>query len=180
MAKRPHDTAGPDDTARPDEHPAGWPDAALLRDCTQERGRASGPGGQRRNKVSTAIRLTHRPTGLTAQAGERREASVNLRVALRRLRFALAREVRWGWRGPSERWGRRVHDGRLELNPRHADAPALLGEALDAIDARGGVPEAATALGVTTTQLVKLLRIDPPAFEAVNRTRVARGKRPLR
>jgi len=47
--------------------------------------KASGPGGQRRNKVATGVRLTHLPTGLTVTATERRLRQQNKKAALARL-----------------------------------------------------------------------------------------------
>ena len=59
-------------------------------DLNWEYFRASGPGGQHRNKVETGVRLTHLPTGITITATERRSRARNREVALRRLMDRLA------------------------------------------------------------------------------------------
>ena len=71
-------------------HPAALPDDDLLSICNETRTRRGGPGGQHRNKVETAVVLQHRPTGLNAEANERRSQADNRRVALQRLRLRLA------------------------------------------------------------------------------------------
>jgi protein subunit release factor B len=62
----------------------------LEKDLVWEYFRASGPGGQRRNKVATAVRLIHQPTGTCVTATERRLRSQNRVVALKRLQKRLA------------------------------------------------------------------------------------------
>jgi ribosome-associated protein len=64
-------------------------DQALLSECEQAFFVAGGPGGQHRNKTSTAVRLTHPPTELTVTATERRSQAQNRGVALGRLRQGL-------------------------------------------------------------------------------------------
>jgi ribosome-associated protein len=51
--------------------------------------RSSGPGGQHRNVTDSAVRIRHIPTGIVAQASERRSQSQNRELALERLRIAL-------------------------------------------------------------------------------------------
>ncbi len=161
-------------------HPASLKDEALLAQCDLKRGKGSGPGGQRRNKVQTAVLLTHRPTGLTGQASERREAEANKRSALGRLRLALALEIRTAWSVPSALWVGRRQGDRLPVNPRHVDVPALIAEALDALASTAWDDAlAAQRLGISRTQLLKLLRIDHRGIALLNTKRSARGNSPV-
>lgn len=186
------DLQGPADFI-PWPHPACLPDAALLRQCSAATGRTGGPGGQNRNKVETLVALTHLPTGLTAEASERRSQSENRAVALRRLRLTLAVHHRApvpiprglaAIDGPwsSQLWRSRTLKGRtISVNPDHHDFPALLAEALDQLAACGDEPRAAALrLGVTPTQLVRLIKDHPPALTALNERRRAGGLHLLR
>src|SRR5437016_10737455 len=69
-------------------------DAQLLDQCDLDTYRASGPGGQKRNKTDSAVRLRHGPSGIMVIAEESRSQIENRARALRRLRKALALRVR--------------------------------------------------------------------------------------
>src|SRR5436309_11339971 len=72
----------------------GLSDAQLLAQCEVDTYRASGPGGQKRNKTSSAVRLRHLPSGLLVIAEESRSQHENRARALRRLRKALYLKLR--------------------------------------------------------------------------------------
>lgn len=155
-----------------------------MAECQLGRGRSSGPGGQHRNKVETAVTLTHEPTGVAAQAGERRSSMENKRVALKRLRLALATEVRRPVPAGDRRsalWRSRCRDGRITCSPKHADYPAMLAEAMDNIECCGlDHKKAATRLMCTPSQLLKLVQDHPPAMDGWNRRRREAGMHPLK
>lgn len=60
-------------------------------DVHEEFVRASGPGGQHRNKVSSGVVLVHEPTGTRVTATEERSQHQNRKVAWNRLAEALDR-----------------------------------------------------------------------------------------
>jgi hypothetical protein len=163
-------------------HPACLDPEAFAADCEFQATRRSGPGGQNRNKVETAVILTHRPTGISAEAAERRSQGENRRVALFRLRLKLALEVRWPadvhgpQYQPSLLWQRRCRGGWVVINPEHDDFPALLAEALDVLAESDHDPRGAAAtLGCSTSQFVKLLKDEPRALALVNQQRRRAG-----
>lgn len=69
-------------------------DVALLRQCEVHTYKSSGPGGQHRNKVSSAVRLVHQPTRISAHGDDSRSQHENKRLALKRLRMNIAMHLR--------------------------------------------------------------------------------------
>ena len=167
-----------------DVHPAALAPARLLEACEVRRTRRSGPGGQHRNKVETAIVLTHPPSGVRGEANERRSQAQNMSVAVFRLRVNLAlalRTERGSKEEPSERWLSRVGGGRIAVSPEHDDFPALLAEALDVLAACDmDIRRSASWLQCTPSQLTKFLKLEPRALPQINVHRRQLGLRPLR
>jgi hypothetical protein len=166
-------------------------DAQLLEQCAVDTYRASGPGGQKRNKTSSAVRLRHLPSGLLVIAEESRSQHENRARALRRLRQALYLKLREeladGERTPEALAARpdfapaRDRDGRLHLgrkDPRFWPAVGVVLDVLQAVEARVG--EAAEVLGTSTGNLIDFLQTDEKVWEQANQLRARFGQKPLR
>lgn len=159
-------------------HPAAISPAELLKEIAEIRTRRSGPGGQHRNKTETAVVLVHEPTGISAEASERRSQAENRSVALGRLRMKLALEHRSPApaAGPSALWLSKTRDRRLVVSPDHVTFPAVVAEALDHLQtSHFEIRPAAERLGVSGSQLVRLFKNLPAAWITLNRYRVAAG-----
>lgn len=146
-------------------------DEALGKECSFESFKASGNGGQKRNKTSSAIRVRHLPTGVTAEDTAERSWFRNRANALRKLRLKLSllyREVPAPLPRPA---------CALE----HADYPLWRAVLLDAAEANLFEPKpAAEFLGMSPSALVKLFYRDKELWENINRKRLALGKSSLR
>jgi RF-1 domain len=169
-------------------------DSQLLAQCEVDTYRASGPGGQKRNKTSSAVRLRHPPSGLIVIAEESRSQHENRLRALRRLRQALYLKVREEFRpgelslgsgpppAPSPTRGGRAGRGvRLRLGRKDPRFWPTAGSVLDALySSEGRVSEAAAALEITTANLVDFLSTDPKVWEQANHIRARFGQKLLR
>ena len=161
-------------------------DEALVRQCAVDHYRASGPGGQKRNKTSSAVRLRHRPTGIAVTGADDRSQSVNKIRAIRRLRAAIALQVRapvdLAQYAPSELLaGCITTDRALHVGRRDRRYWLVVCELLDVLDACSSrVRDAARYVGISTAALAKFIANDPKLWERVNQMRAAAGAKPLR
>jgi RF-1 domain len=163
-------------------------DDGLIAQCEVDRYRASGPGGQHRNKTESAVRLRHKLTGISAIGEDSRSQSENKLHAVRRLRSALALEVREPVFlenfTPSARLAAFVAAGTAPLGAKTrltGEYWAAIGELLDLLVANNlEIGTSAQRLGITTGALSKLLLHDESVGRALNDLRRAKNMRPLR
>lgn len=163
-------------------------DDALIAQSEVDRYRASGPGGQHRNKTESAVRLRHKLSGVTAIGEDSRSQAENKIHAVRRLRSAIALQVREpialdGY-VPSRRLAALFAGGTAPLGAKTrltGEYWASIAELLDLLVA-GDLEIGTTAqrLGVTTGALSKMLLHDEHVARAINDLRRAKGMRALR
>jgi hypothetical protein len=161
-------------------------DDQLLAQCEVDTYRASGPGGQKRNKTSSAVRLRHPPSGLIVIAEESRSQHENKAKALQRMRKALYLEIRDSVAIESIRddreWQRMLDgQGRVDMGRRDSrfwPAAGIMLDVLTAVEAR--VSEAAAALGISTGNLIDFLQMDSKLWQRANIVRLKFGQKPLK
>lgn len=165
---------------------SGLTDAQLLAGCEVDTYRASGPGGQKRNKTSSAVRLRHLPSGLIVIAEESRSQHENRVRALGRLRQALYLKIRdelpLEILAEREELSRaRDREDRLALGRKDARFWPAAGVVLDVLHEVGArVSEAAVVLKTSTGNLVAFLNTHPKLWEQANALRARFGLKPLR
>ncbi|MCY2985058.1 MAG: peptide chain release factor-like protein [Planctomycetota bacterium] len=168
-------------------HPACWAEEELLTQCRLTFSRASGPGGQNRNKVETSVQIEFLPSGVIASASERRTQNENRKVAVMRLRCKLAVDVRLAAHldssNPligSDTWRLYCRDGRVDISDTNQDWPSILAELIGALSRFDwNASEVARTLDTSSSQIVKLLKKYGPAFVRFNEERKSRGQRPF-
>lgn len=148
-------------------------DDALLRLCRQETYRASGPGGQHRNKTDSAVRLSLMDGTVVATCADHRSQHRNRDAALRRLRSTLAMELRMP---VAEDGASQVWDGSWKLGRKDRRYAGFMAHVLDVLaHFDWAVGHAATGLGISTGKLIRVLAHDPHAWNAVNQARAKTG-----
>lgn len=167
-------------------HPALLDRDELESQCDLRAQRRSGPGGQHRNKTSSGVFLLHQPTGVTSEATERRSQADNRSVALLRLRYRLAVEVRTASPmespepavDPTEQAIRQDFSGkRLRVSDRNEAKPGVVALLLNDLHAAGGQPSLVAAWWKTSTSgIVAILKSHPPAFAQLNAIRTHHGR----
>ncbi|KAH1105658.1 hypothetical protein J1N35_009426 [Gossypium stocksii] len=168
-------------------------DEELMRQCELNTFKASGPGGQHRNKRESAVRLKHLPTGIIAQAVEDRSQHMNRASALARLRTLIALKVRnpvslESYSPPPEllqilprNSTLRRSDSGPQIGPNNPKFILGMQALLDLIFAvDGSISDAAKLLGMSTGALSRLIQLDDSLRKAVNELRASKGMKPLK
>lgn len=160
------------------------PEDEFARQCKFEAFKSGGPGGQKRNKTSSAVKWTHVATGISAHSSDFRLQAENRVRALHRLRVKLATDTRRpidvrGYEPPAWLSDSRVQ-GKLTTNTKNPLYARLAAHVLDVFDASGArVSDAAALVGIPTSNLVHFLQADHTVWAAASRMRSARQLPPL-
>ncbi len=162
----------------------------LLKDCRQSRYQGSGPGGQKRNRVLSGIRLEHGPSGLQVSACEHREGGRNLEEAIRKLRLEMALQAEAGNEAAGGASGSKSAGVmvetvwpafRIPVNPRHREFPNIALVALQClVEYHGEAGAAAERLGVSTSALIRFFKTDKNLLAKAQSVRRAFGLHPFK
>ena len=147
-------------------------DSDLLKNCNFDEYQASGPGGQKRNRKYSAVRLTHLPTGIEVCSAESRSQKQNRSSALKKLRNLIAVTVR-SEDSPI------IESSVIGLN--NARYPLFLAKLFDELHScEFRISEVAASMGFSTGKLVKLISRDTHIWQLINSERKKRGLNPLK
>lgn len=147
-------------------------DNELFKFCRCDNFQASGPGGQKRNRKYSAVRLRHEATGIEVTASKSRSHKENLHNALKKLRLKIAMEIK-GEKSPVLE--------NIEMSLENLRYPCWLAAVFDALrNSEFRIKDAAALLGVSTGKLIRLLARDHSAWQKANEERRRRNMPLLR
>ena len=134
-------------------------DLELEKACRLDFFKASGRGGQKRNKSSNAVRFTHEPSGIAVSDCSGRSQHKNRAASLKKLRYQIALQVRIVPGTPPS---------RLDVSLTNAEYPIFTAHILDILnDNEFIISQAAQCLELSTSKLIKLLQKDKNLWQLV-------------
>lgn len=151
-------------------------DEELMKECRFDAMRGTGPGGQKRNKTSSAARVTHLESGLSAFDDVTRSQHQNLKHALDKLRGEIAVNLLPGEEEPTP---------CIPLapvpKPNSRNYFLWLGKIFDALLATDfQMPEAAARFECSPSHLIRIVAKDEFAWQKLAEARQRRKMTPLR
>lgn len=143
------------------------PEDEFLRHCTLEFFKASGAGGQHRNKTSSAVRVLLNGTELRAEDCSERSQHRNRSNAVRKLKLSIALNMRASAPVPPE---------RIECSMEAFDYPLFAAQLFDVLHANAfDHKRSAEICGISGSKLLKKLFRDPLLYQEFCRQRAALG-----
>jgi len=158
----------------------------FLKQCQVDTYAASGPGGQKRNRTYSAVRIRHSKTGLSVIAEESRSQAENKIKALKRLKKAIALNIRKDPASSAFKLHETMRplfhqDSSLRINIKNPLYPMFCATVLDAVFAAGGkTANVSEILKISTGKLNKILSRDRDLLGAANQIRQHFGLKPLK
>jgi len=150
----------------------------LLKQCKIAYFQASGAGGQKRNRKLSAIRLTHRTTGIAVTSSEAREPARNLARAIQKLRLELVFTVSLENINENDI---PIHLFRANTSELHPDFPGSVLASYPLFHLHeGSVGRASEILGVSSAALIRFFKKDKTLLRKVQDTRKQFGHYPLK
>jgi hypothetical protein len=134
-------------------------DNDLLKECSLDFYKATGKGGQKRNKTSSAVRLTHKPTAIAATSSDGRSQHDNRSDAIRKLRFKIALKIR----------SKIFEPIAIDTSPRNPKFHLWVAYIFDSLSMYDyDIKKSAEYLGTSSSKLLKLIARDHILWQELN------------
>ena len=142
----------------------------FLKNCTHDWFQASGPGGQKRNRKYSGIRLKHIPTGIYVEEVHSRSLNDNRHNAVRKLKLKIAINTE----GPE------INIFRVNVSISNNEFPIYTAKVFDALKESGySVSDAAKVLELSTSKLIKFISKSEYLWRELNQAREKFGLKHL-
>ena len=147
-------------------------DEELVSLCSVDPYKSTGNGGQKKNKTSSAIRMTLKDSSISVTESGDRQQSVNKKRAIRKMRMAIAMELR----DEAKKW-----EGQLDMNAKNSQYPAFLACLIDnLVEKNWQVSDVAKLFDISTGRFIKILAKDDNLWQYVNQQRQRNNLKPLK